>query len=440
MALDGLGGRPSAVDARKGPAARTVAAVVSGNALEFYDFLTYAYFALQIGRTFFPSDDPTLSLLASLATFGAGFLTRPLGALVIGRLADRMGRKPAMLLSFSLMGAAMLGIAVTPSYAAIGIAAPILVITLRMIQGFALGGELGCSTAYLMEAAPSHRRGRLVSLQYVGQEAASFAAGAIGVILASLLSAAALEAWGWRVAFLIGGAIIPVGLFLRRSLEETLHQPDLAVAEQASAPGGYARLIVCAFMILAAGTTVSYMLTYMATYAQATLGLPANISLGATVASGSAGMMFSFLGGALSDRFGRKPMMIAPWIGLLALALPCYWLMNVLKAPAVLYGATFVISGLASLATTANLVGVTESLPKRVRAGSLALVYALAISVFGGGAQFFATWLIRVTGNPMAPAWYMTTAVAIGLVAMILMRESAPGRARPAAGLAAAPA
>jgi MFS family permease len=193
-------------------------------------------------------------------------------------------------------------------------------------------------------------------------------------------------------------------------------------------------------MILAAGTTVSYMLSYLATYAQATLGLPANISLGATVASGTAGMVFSLAGGMLSDRFGRKPMMIIPWIGLLVVALPCYWLMNSFKTPGVLYGATFVISALASLATTANLVAITESLPRHTRAGSLSLVYALAISVFGGGAQFFATWLIKVTGSPMAPAWYMTIAVGLGLVAMFLMEESAPARKPTTAILAPAAA
>ena len=426
--------------ARKGPPARNVAAVVSGNALEFYDFLTFAYFAVQIGRTFFPSHDPTTSLLATLATFGAGFLTRPLGALVIGRMADRVGRKPAMLLSFGLMGAGMLGIAAMPSYGAIGIAAPILVIALRMIQGFALGGELGSSTAYLMEAAPAGRRGFFVSLQFVGQEAATFAAGAIGVVLATLLSPGTLDAWGWRLAFLIGGVIIPVGLALRRNLEETLHQASPHADTEPATTTAYVRVVVCGFMILAAATTVSYMLTYLATYAQATLGLPAYISLGATVASGTAGMIFSLAGGVLSDRFGRKPMMIVPWIGLLALAMPCYWLMNTFKTPGVLYGATFLISALASLAATANLVAITESLPMRVRAGSLALVYALAISVFGGGAQFFVTWLIKVTGSPMAPAWYMTTAVAIGLVAMMFVKESAPARTGPSAPLATAAA
>ena len=275
-----------------------------------------------------------------------------------------------------------------------------------------------------------------MSLQFVGQEAATFAAGAIGVVLASLLSAGALDAWGWRLAFLIGGVILPVGFALRRSLEETLHQAGLHADTGPATTTAYGRLVVCGFTILAAATTVSYMLSYLATYAQATLGLPANISLGATVASGTAGMIFSMAGGILSDRFGRKPMMIVPWIALLTLAMPCYWLMNTLKTPVVLYGATFLISALASLSATANLVAITESLPRNARAGSLALVYALAISVFGGGAQFFVTWLIRVTGSPMAPAWYMTTAVAIGLVAMMFVKESAPARTELSSPLA----
>lgn len=419
-----------AAAARPAPPARQVAAVVCGNALEFYDFLTYAYFAVQIGRTFFPSGDPTASLLASLATFGAGFLTRPVGAIVIGRLADRRGRKPAMLLSFGLMGAAMLGIAATPSYAAIGLAAPILIIALRLVQGFALGGELGSSTAFLVEAAPPHRRGFYVSLQYVGQEAASFSAGVIGVVLASLLTPASLDAWGWRVAFLLGGLILPFGFYLRRSLVETLHFEEAAEVPAVGAARAYGRVLVFAFMILAAGTTVSYTTTYLATYAQATLGLPANVSLGATVASGVAGLIFSPIGGLLSDRFGRKPVMIIPWTLLLFAGIPAFWLMSELRTPAALYGAAFAISFLAATATSSNLVAVTESLPKHRRAGALALVYALAISMFGGGAQFFAAWLTKVTGSPLAPAWYMTTAVVVGLIAMVLMDESAPGRER----------
>ena len=193
-----------------------------GNAIEFYDFVTYAFFAAQIGRAFFPSDIPGTSLLASLATFGAGFLTRPLGALVLGRLGDRIGRKPAMIASFALIGIGVTGLPLIPSYASIGIAAPILAICFRLIQGFALGGEVGPSTAFLMEAAPPLRRGFYISLQATSADVAVMVAGLVGVGLASLLDAAALDSWGWRVALLAGAIIIPFGLVLRRTLGETL--------------------------------------------------------------------------------------------------------------------------------------------------------------------------------------------------------------------------
>src|SRR6185295_6261219 len=191
---------------------RQVLAVVAGNAIEFYDFVTYAFFAAQIGRTFFPSDTPGTSLLASLATFGAGFLTRPLGALVIGRYADRAGRKPAMLLSFWLMGIAVVGLPLVPSYASIGLAAPVLVIGFRLLQGFALGGEVGPNTAYLMEAAPTRHRGFYISMQATSADVAVMVAGLVGVLLANLLAPAQLDAWGWRLALLPGAIIVPFGL------------------------------------------------------------------------------------------------------------------------------------------------------------------------------------------------------------------------------------
>ena len=178
--------------------ARHVVAVALGNAIEFYDFVTYAFFAAQIGRAFFPSDTPGTSLLASLATFGAGFLTRPLGAFVLGRLGDRIGRKPAMIASFTLIGIGVTGLPLIPSYASIGIAAPILAICFRLIQGFALGGEVGPSTAFLMEAAPPLRRGLYISLQATSADVAVMVAGVVGVGLASALDPAALNSWGWR--------------------------------------------------------------------------------------------------------------------------------------------------------------------------------------------------------------------------------------------------
>src|SRR5580704_258266 len=180
---------------------RKVVAVGVGNALEFYDFLTFSFFAIQIGHSFFPQSLTSHGLLYSLATFGVGFLTRPLGGVVIGMYGDRVGRKPAMVLSFALMGASILGLALTPSYAQIGIAAPILLVIFRLLQGFALGGEVGPTTAFLVEAAPPHRRGLYCSLQVATQNVAGLAAGIVGFALSGLLSPSQLDAWGWRLAF-----------------------------------------------------------------------------------------------------------------------------------------------------------------------------------------------------------------------------------------------
>ena len=198
-----------------------VFAVGIGNALEFYDFLTYSYFAIQIGHCFFPNSQTTHGLLFSLATFGVGFITRPLGGIIIGRFGDRAGRKPAMVLSFTLMGVGITGLALTPSYDTIGVAAPALLLLFRLLQGFALGGQVGPSTAYLIEAAPPHRRGLYVAVQFMTQDLAVVAAGLVGFGLSSFLSVAALDQWGWRLAFLIGAAVIPFGLYLRHSLPET---------------------------------------------------------------------------------------------------------------------------------------------------------------------------------------------------------------------------
>ena len=178
---------------------KQVAAVAAGNALEFYDFVTYSFFAVQIGRSLFPGD-AAHSLIYSLATFGVGFVSRPLGGLIIGRMADRGGRKPAMILSFSLMGAGLVGLALTPSYAAIGMAASVIAVLCRLIQGFALGGEVGPNAAFLMEAAPPHRRGFYLSIHLATADLATLFAGLVGFLLSSLLEPSQLDSWGWRVA------------------------------------------------------------------------------------------------------------------------------------------------------------------------------------------------------------------------------------------------
>ena len=406
---------------------RQALAVAVGNGLEFYDFVTYAFFATQIGRTFFPSTTPGLSLLSSLATFGVGFLTRPLGAIVIGRVGDRAGRKPAMMLSLCLIGVAVTGLSLTPSYASIGALAPILVIMFRLLQGFALGGEVGPSTAFLLEAAPPSRRGLYASLQATSADAAALVAGMVGVVLASTLNGAQLDAWGWRVAQLLGVCIIPFAFVLRRTLNETLTAPA------AGDPGnvvrtGYARVFFLGLMMLSAATTNNYILEYMTTYASDTLGMSAAVSFGATAMIGASGLVCDTLGGWLSDRFGRRPVMIAPWLLLIVAIYPSFWILEHLRTRAALLTVSGVLNGIQTLSSATIIVAITESLPKRVRSGALALIYALAISVFGGSTQFLVAWIIHSTGNPLAPAWYMLGAVTIGLVAMFQLPETAPAR------------
>ena len=408
---------------------RQALAIAAGNGLEFYDFVTYAFFATQIGHTFFPSETPGLSLLSSLATFGVGFLTRPLGAIVIGRLGDRAGRKPAMMLSLCLIGVAITGLSLTPSYASIGTLAPVLVIGFRLLQGFALGGEVGPSTAFLLEAAPLSRRGLYASLQATSADSAALVAGVVGVVLASTLDAAQLDAWGWRVAQLLGVCIIPFAFVLRRTLTETLTVPAAEDSGGVSAKG-YLRVFLLGVMMLSAATTNNYVLEYMTTYASNTLGMPAAISFGATAAIGASGLVCDTLGGWLSDRLGRRPVMIIPWLALIVAIYPSFWVLERLRTGTALLAVSAALNGIQTLSSATIIVAITESLPRRVRSGAFALIYALAISVFGGSTQFLVAWIIHATGNPLAPAWYMLGAVAVGLAAMTRLPETAPAKCK----------
>ena len=407
---------------------RHVAAVFIGNALSFYDFVTFSYFSVYIGRAFFPSHDPSISLLGSLATFGVGFMMRPIGAFFIGRMGDRIGRKPAMLLTFTLLGIGITGMSLTPSYASIGVAAPVIVILFRLLQGFALGGEVGPTTAYMAEAAPPHRRGLYLSMQYATQDCATLLAGLVGVALAAMLSDSQLQVCGWRVALLIGASIVPFGLLLRRSLPETLHAAtaETVVVETASTSRSYLPIVVFGLMMLTAGTVGNYTYGYMTTYALTTLKLSAMISFGLTIINGVFSIVFEVLSGWLSDRYGRKPVMIVPGVLLLVSILPCFWLIAHIPSVWVLYGTEAWMVLLASLSSVPAIVTITESLPPAIRSGAVALIYAFAISIFGGSTQFVITALLKWTGNPLAPAVYWSVALAVGLVAMALVKESAP--------------
>ena len=413
---------PSAATAARPALTRAqIASVAAGNALEFYDFVTYSFFAVQIGRSLFPGD-ASQSLILSLATFGVGFVSRPLGGLIIGRMADRRGRKPAMILSFSLMGIGIAGLALTPSYAAIGAAASVTAVLFRLIQGFALGGEVGPNAAFLMEAAPPKRRGFYLSIHLATADTATLVAGIVGFSLSSLLSEAQLIAWGWRVAFLIGASIVPFGLALRRTLEETLPRE----AKEGPAPGSGRALLITAgagMLILGAGTISNYTLDYLTTYAQDTLKMAVRPAFGATIMLGLVSALSDLGTGWLVDRYGPKRVLVGPWIALILLAVPTFYVLAALRSPTALFGATALLTLLHIFGSSAAILLFILALPARVRAGSLSLVYALAIAIFGGSTQLMEKLLIHWTGSPVAPGWYMVAAVAAGLTGALLIRD-----------------
>ena len=426
---------PSAVEQdRPSLVSRGTLAVTIGNMLEFYDFITYSFFAIQIGRTFFPTDSRFASLMLSLATFGAGFITRPIGGLVIGSYSDRAGRRPAMILSFVMMGAAIIVLALTPSYASIGIAAPIIAIVARMVQGFSLGGEVGPTTAYLMEAAAPGKRGLSVAWQPVSQQIAATTGALVGFVLSQLMTAEALESYGWRIAFLLGAICLPFGLWLRTGLPETihLHETDTALAPAGSKPLGvirtHARTIVLGLLVLASGTIMTYVTQYMTTYAKNTLQVGNDLAFATTVVSNGMGIIGALCGGLLADRVGRWPVMVWPQAVALLMTYPVFlWIVET-RSPWALLGGFGVLSLIGSIPYTAFYVALTEALPKKIRGGTLATIYAVAIATFGGTAQLIVTWLIHVTGNALAPAWYMLFAGTVGLIAMALMRETYPAK------------
>jgi MFS family permease len=414
---------------------RQVTAAVAGNALEFYDFTVYATFASQIAHTFFPGRTPFLSLILTLVTFGVGFLPRPIGAVVIGRWADKHGRRPAMMFSFGLMGVSILGLALTPSYASIGAAAPLLVLFWRLCQGFALGGEVGPTTAFLVEAAPPARRGFYGAWQGGSQNIANLVGGLVGVALAATVGEVGLDLWGWRVAFLLGTIVLPFGLILRRSLPETLHRPEAAshVHPDAATLRASAPVLLRGLALIAASTVSTYVFGYMTTFALKTLHMPAGVSLAATAVSGTCGFVAGLIGGVLSDRLGRRPMMIWPRVVFLLVTWPAFFLIVRNHDAATLLGATAVITFTSALSTASVFVSITESLRKEVRVLGMGAVYATAVAVFGGTTQPIVAWLDHVTGNPLAIAWYLIGASCVGLLASILIRETVirPSPVRP---------
>lgn len=404
--------------------ARHVLAVAAGNALAFYDFLAFAYFSVQIGHTFFPN--PETSLLLSWATFGAGFLTRPIGGLVIGRMGDRIGRKPAMVFSFGLMGAAVIGMAVTPSYAAIGMAAPILVLIFRLMLGFGAGGEVGPSTAYLLEVSPPSRRGLYASLQYATQDFAACLAGLVGFILASLMSERTLEEWGWRLAFLVGAAIVPIGLIIRRSLPEVTDGPNESSNSATTLSRRYRRVAVLGFVLLSSTTVISYVQTDLTAYALDNLQMTTQFAFAATLVNGLFNFALDPVGGWLSDKYGRKPVITAGTLATLVISLPAFYAIVHWRSGVVLLSTAAVLGALTGILSPPILVSVTEALPREVRSSVVSVIYAVTVALFGGTTPLMITWIITATGYRMAPAWFLAIASVITLAAVQKMGETAP--------------
>jgi MFS family permease len=400
---------------------KVVAATVAGNALEFFDFVTYAFFAVYIGQTFFPASDPFNSLLASVAVFGVGFVFRPLGGIVIGAYADRAGRRPAMLLTIVLITVGTMGLALTPSYASIGIAAPIIVIVCRLVQGLALGGEVGPASVFLIEAAPDGRRGFYSSWQLASQGIAVLAAGILGLVLSLALDKESLSAWGWRVPFMLCLLLVPVAFYLRRAMPETLEE---GAEVKPARLGDHVKVIVLAVLLILGGTVSTYVSNYMTTYAISTLHLPSSVSLTATVVGGVALFVGALAGGWLADRYGRRVTMLWPRLLLTLTAWPLFLLLARQPSAGTLYFATIMLTVLTAIGSAASLVVIPELLPKSIRATGLSIAYAIGVSLFGGSTQFVITWLLKVTGDPTSPAWYVTVTSVITLAAMWVMPET----------------
>ncbi|UFX45689.1 MFS transporter [Bradyrhizobium sp. 41S5] len=405
---------------------KAVVAAVAGNALEFYDFVIYAYFAVYIGKAFFPVEGEFGSLLAAVTAFGVGFLTRPLGGALIGAFADKAGRKPAMILTVALITVGTLGLAATPSYASIGMAAPIIVVLCRLLQGFALGGEVGPATALLIEAAPPGRRGLYSSWQIASQGLAVAVGGIFGVVLSLLLSPQDLAAWGWRVPFLVSLMLVPIAVYIRRDLPETHGgtKEHGGAAIVGSVFRNHSNILILGVLASAATAVASQVGNYMVTYAVQVLKLPVALSQGSVLMGGVMTFAFALAGGALCDRFGRRTINLLPRLALMFLIVPLFMWLSGATGAATLLAATAVLAALTAMFGTAGLVQVPELLPIAVRSTGLSLVYAIGTSLFGGTTQFVVTWLLAVTHNPMAPAWYVAVMCAVSTLAMWMLPES----------------
>ncbi|HEX9464869.1 MAG TPA: tricarballylate/proton symporter TcuC [Alphaproteobacteria bacterium] len=406
-----------------------VVRVASGNFLENYDLTIYGYYAAAIGLAYFPASSQYGSVMLALATFGAGYVLRPLGALVLGAYIDRRGRRPGLLLTLSLMGLGTFLIAALPPYAVIGLFAPMLVLVGRLLQGFSAGGEIGGVAVYLSEISTPRNRGFYVSWQPATQQVGVIFAAVLGYSLSVGLGQQAMTEWGWRIPILIGCAIIPLFLLLRRSLEETE-----VFARQTTHPrmGEIYRSILANWKIIVAGmllvanasVTFYFITVYTPTFGKTALHLDTDDNLLVTLFVGMSNLLWHPISGALSDRIGRKPVIITA--ALMAMGTTYPGLLWLAEAPSFgrLLGVELWLSLIFGFYNGANQVFLTEIMPSRVRVTGFSIANALGPTVFGGFTPVICTWLIHASGNPAAPGLWLSFAALLGLAGAFLARPA----------------
>jgi MFS family permease len=410
---------------RKKSAFKSIFIVASGNFLEMFDFMVFGYYATYIAKAFFPTGSEFASLLLTLMTFGAGFLMRPVGALVLGAYIDKHGRRQGLLLTLGLMALGTLAIAVTPTYAQIGVAAPVIILIGRLIQGLSAGVEVGGVSVYLNEIAPPDRRGFFCSWQSASQQAAVVFAAVIGLIVSTSLDPDTMQAWGWRVPFIIGCVMIPFLFVIRRHMEETdafLNRKEHPKVGQILRTIGSNWGVVFQGALMAVMTTVFfYMITaYTPTFGNKVLSLTPGAALFVTACVGLTNFTLLPVMGALSDRVGRKPLLVtASVLGLVAAYPLMLWLV---AAPSFgrLLAVELLLAAIYATYNGAFIVYLTEVIPPHVRTVGFSLAYSLATAIFGGFTPAISTALIGATGDKAIPGAWCAAAAGLSLLALLI--------------------
>ncbi|VTU25262.1 MFS transporter [Variovorax sp. PBL-E5] len=409
---------------RAGPSRRKIiAATTAGNALEFFDFTVYGFFAITIGKLFFPSASAYGQLMLSVATFGVGFLMRPVGGVLIGAFADRVGRRAAMVLTMNLMALGCLMIGLAPTYAQAGLIGPTMLVLARLIQGISAGGEVGASATVLIEQADTRNRGFFGSWEFASQGLGIAVGAAVALLLTASLEPAALESWGWRVPFLLGALIAPVGAYLRRHLGETLRHRDGSHSVIATALKSHGTEIWLGSLLSIGNAVAAYTVAfYMPIYAIRELHLPPTTALLAALVSGALSFTVSPFIGRCADMYSRKVLVIIGRIGMLVLIYPAFlWLIASPTQSTLLLA----VAGMSLLLAFMNCPSLTlfpEMFPQKVRVTGMSFVIGVSV-LFGGFQQLVATWLIENTGSKLSPALYLIVVLVVSSLALIWIKD-----------------